>query len=122
MKRIVLAAASVLLSAGIAHADPFAGLYGNTVTITGPDGTKSTAYVNADMSWEQHMADGTVAKGTYTWKDAGTVCFTVTDPAPKSGDATPSCSPVPADHKIGDTWTETSTKGQTLSYTVTAGR
>jgi hypothetical protein len=121
MKRFVLAAAAVLMSAGIAHADPFAGMYGNTVTITGPDGTKSTAYVNADMTWEQHAAGGAVMKGTYTWKDAGTVCFTLTDPAPKSGDAT-NCSPVPADHKVGDTWTETTPKGQTITYAVTAGR
>jgi hypothetical protein len=122
MKRVVLAAAAVLMSVGIAHADPFAGMYGNTVTITGPDGTKSTAYVNADMTWEQHMAGGAVMKGTYAWKDAGTVCFTMTDPAPKSGDMTPNCNPVPADHKVGDTWTETTPKGQSMTYSVTAGR
>jgi hypothetical protein len=122
MKRFVLVAAAVLMSAGVAHADPFAGMYGNTVTITGSDGTKSTAYVNADMTWEQHMAGGAVMKGTYTWKDAGTVCFTLTDPAPKSGDMAPNCSPVSGDHKAGDTWTETSPKGQTMTYSVTAGR
>jgi hypothetical protein len=122
MKRFVLAAAAILMSAGVAHADPFAGMYGNTIAITGADGTKSTAFVNADMTWEQHLASGAVMKGTYTWKDARTVCFTLTDPAPTSGDAAPNCSPVPADHKAGDTWTETSPKGQTLTYTVTAGR
>jgi hypothetical protein len=121
MKRFALAAAAVLMSAGIAHADPFAGMYGNTVAITAPDGTKSTAYVNADMTWEQHTANGAVMKGTYAWKDAGTVCFTLTDPAPKPGDA-PSCSPVSGDHKAGDTWTETGPSGQALTYAVTAGR
>jgi hypothetical protein len=122
MKRLALAAVAVLMSAGIAHADPFAGMYGNTVAITAPDGSKSTAYVNADMTWEQHMANGTVMKGTYAWKDAGTVCFTLTDPAPKPGDAAPNCSAIPADHKAGDTWTQTDSKGQTLTYAVTAGR
>ena len=121
MKRFVLAAAAFLASTGFAYADPFAGMYGNTVTITAPDGTKSTAYVNADMTWEQHMAGGAVMKGTYTWKDASTVCFTMTDPAPKAGD-TPNCSPVSGDHKAGDTWTQTTPKGQTMTYAVTAGR
>jgi hypothetical protein len=122
MNRFVVAAAAFLMSAGVAHADPFAGMYGNTVTITGPDGSKSTAYVNADMTWEQHTANGAVMKGTYAWKDAGTVCFTLTDPAPKAGDAAPNCSPVPAAHKAGDTWTETGPKGETMTYSVTVGR
>jgi hypothetical protein len=121
MKRFVLAAAAVLMSAGIAHADPFAGMYGNTVTLTAPDSTKSTAYVNADMTWEQHMASGAVLQGTYAWKDANTVCFTLTDPPPKPGDV-PNCSPVPSDHKAGDTWTQSDPDGKPITYSITAGR
>jgi hypothetical protein len=34
--------------------------------------------------------------------------------------ATPNCSPVPAE--AGATWTEISPKGQTITYSVTAGR
>lgn len=120
MKRIVLAAAAALLMTGTAQADGFANMYGNTVTITTPDGKTAKAYVNQDGSWEQHMADGSVLKGTFAWKDASNVCFTMTDPAPKPG-TPPGCSKID-DHKVGDTWTEKEDDGATTTYSLTAGR
>jgi hypothetical protein len=119
MKHMILAATALLLSAAAAQADPFATMYGNTVTITDASG-KSMAYVNQDMTWEQHMSDGKVMKGTYAWKDDHTACFTMTDPAPKP-DAAPNCTKID-DHKVGDTWDEKDSKGQTTSYALTAGR
>lgn len=121
MKRLVFSALALLASAGLAHADPFASMYGNTVTITAPDGAKSVAYVNQDMTWEQHLPSNAVLKGSYAWKDAQTVCFTQTDPAPKAGDP-PVCSGGQADHKVGDTWTLTGNDGKTSTLTLTAGR
>ncbi|MBI3678079.1 MAG: hypothetical protein HY243_15830 [Proteobacteria bacterium] len=120
MKRILLATAAALLMTGTAHADPFANMYANTVSITTPDGKTSKAYVNQDMSWEQHMADGSVLKGTYAWKDAGTACFAQTDPAPRAP-AAPNCAKID-EHKVGDTWTVTDDKKQTTTYSLTAGR
>ena len=80
-----LTSALVLVSAG-ASADPLAVGYGNTVTQTMPDGSKTIIYVNEDKTWEQHLANGTVLKGTFVEKDEHTVCFTLVDPAPKAGE------------------------------------
>jgi hypothetical protein len=122
MKRILLAASALVLSAGIAHADPYTNLYGNTLSMTGADGTKSTVYINQDMSWESHLPDGTVLKGTYVWKDAATACFTVVTPPPKSPDMATNCYPAQADHNVGDTWTMNGPDGKAMTLTITAGR
>src|SRR6185312_8470016 len=95
-------AAGALLS-GAAYANPFDAAYGNTVTQTLPDGSKLVIYVNADKTWEQHQANGTVVKGTFEWKDATNVCFTVTDPAPKDPTKATNCNEVKGDHKVGET-------------------
>jgi hypothetical protein len=122
MKRIALGLAAVILSAAGAQADPFAVAYGNTVTQTAPDGSKTVIYVNADKTWERHAADGKVAKGTYTWKDDTHACFTTTDPTPDPSKAT-NCSEIKGDHKVGDTWTETMPDGKTsITMAITAGR
>lgn len=123
MKKILLGAAALVLSAGMAHAeDLFAIAYGNTVTQTAPDGTKRITYVNADKTWEQKMPDGTVLKGTYAWKDASNVCFTLTDPAPKDPAQATNCNKIEGNHKLGDTWTEKGEDGQDYTMSITAGR
>ncbi len=122
MRKILLGAAALLLSAGVAHADPFDVAYGNTVTTTGPDGAKRVTYVNPDKTWEQRMPDGSVFKGTYVWKDATTACFTVTDPAPADPSKATNCDKIDGDHKLGDTWSEKGEDGQTYTMTITAGR
>ena len=92
MKRITLAAAAVVALSGAAYADPFASAYGNTVTQTLPDGSKSIVYVNADMTWKQTMG-GKSFGGTYVWKDATHACFTFTYPAPADpAQAAPICT------------------------------
>jgi hypothetical protein len=120
LKRLLLAATAALLLTGTAQADPFANMYGNTVSITPPDGKTAKAHVNPDTTWDRHMSDGTVLKGTFAWKDANTACFTQTDPAPKA-DATPNCAKID-DHKIGDTWTATDDKKQVTTFALSAGR
>jgi hypothetical protein len=126
MKKIVatLAAACVLASTA-AFATPFDGAYGNTVTQTNPDGSKTVIFVNADGTWQQTTAGKTV-KGTYTWKDATHACFTATDPAPTPEQAKAmgdGCQDFggPA-HKAGDTWTEKTPDGKSISVSITAGR
>ncbi|HWA30603.1 MAG TPA: hypothetical protein VG867_05880 [Rhizomicrobium sp.] len=123
MKRIALGLAAVLLSTAAAQADDlFAVAYGNTVTQT-YNGQTTTIYVNADKTWEQHMPDGKVAKGTYAWKDDHTACFTVTDPAPQDPSKATMCNTIEGNHKVGDTWTENlpDNKG-TITMAITAGR
>jgi hypothetical protein len=122
MKRIILASAAVVAFSTAALADPFAPAYGNTVTQTLPDGSKSVIYVNPDMTWQQ-TTGGRTFKGTYAWTDATHVCFTVTDPAPADpSKAAPMCNEIKGDHKVGDTWTETLPDGRTLTVAITAGR
>jgi hypothetical protein len=121
MKRVFLVAAVLLASAGSALADPYANYYGNTVSITGSDGTKVATYVNADMTWEQHV--GSMAtKGTYAWKDATTACFTQTDPTPKSPDQATVCFQNQSAHNVGDSWTVTGGDGKPIAITLVAGR
>ncbi len=120
MKRFILAATAAFLMTGTAYADPFSNMYGNTVSITTPDGKTAKGYVNPDMTWEQHMADGSVLKGTFAWKDSNTACFTQTDPPPKAGTA-PNCSKID-EHKVGDTWTVTDANKQVTTFTATTGR
>jgi hypothetical protein len=122
MKSLLLAAAAVVMLTTVANADPFTSAYGNTLTTTAPGGAKIVSYVNADGTWERHLPDGTVLKGTYAWKDAQTVCFTVTDPAPKPGEQSGGCRPITGTHAVGDTWTETDPKGNSYTTTLTAGR
>ncbi|HEY0300255.1 MAG TPA: hypothetical protein VGC36_02915 [Rhizomicrobium sp.] len=122
MKRIILAAAAAaLLSTGAQAADLFAAAYGNTVTQTFPDGTKIVIFVNPDATWQQTIGDKT-AKGTYAWKDAANVCFTVTDPAPADPAKATICNEIKGDHKVGETWTETTPDGKAITMTITAGR
>ena len=122
MKPVVCAVALLALSATAALADQFDGIYGNTVTITRPDGSKSTVYVNRDKTWEQRTADGKVFKGTFVWKDDTHVCFTQTDPKPEKPDQAESCDEITGNHKAGDTWTETDQKGGVTTIAITAGR
>jgi hypothetical protein len=121
MKRILLGAVAAVAVATGAHADPFAVAYGNTVSQT-INGKTTTIYVNADKTWEQH-ADGKVVKGTYSWKDDKTACFTVTDPAPADPSKATNCNTIEGDHKVGDTWTEQlPNNGGTITMAITAGR
>jgi len=123
MKRIALGLAAVLLSTAAAQADDlFAVAYGNTVTQTF-QGKTMTIYVNPDKTWEQHMADGTVMKGTYAWKDATTACFTLVDPAPKDPSKATNCNTIEGNHKVGDSWTEQApNNGGPITMSITAGR
>lgn len=121
MKRIFLTAAAAVLLSTAAYADPFSGAYGNTVTTTLPDGSKVVSYVNQDGTWERHTPDGKVTKGTFTWKDATTACFTVTDPPPTDPSKASGCQQFQGTHNVGDTWTDTGPDGKTVSTTITAG-
>jgi hypothetical protein len=120
MKRILLGAAILALSAGVALADNLAGYYGNTVVTTMPDGSVIKTKVNKDGTYSSALPNGTTAKGTWAWKDATTACFTQTEPAPPAGSA-PACFPIDA-HKVGDTWTGKGADGKTdVKYSIVAG-
>lgn len=123
MKRIMLAAAAFAVSAALAFAaaDPYAGYYGNTVNVTGPNGKTDKAYVNPDKTWERKNADGTSMKGTYeVAADGKSACFTQKEPPP-AADAKPVCFPTDS-RKAGDTWETKDDKGAVTKWSITAGR
>ena len=120
MKRILLATAVLALSAAAAYAgDPFAGYYGNTVSITYPDGKTAKAYVNADKTWERQQG-GVTYKGTYE-VTGDQVCFTQKEPPPPPEMKQPFCTKV-EEHKAGDSWSTKDPKGNETKFTMTAGR
>ncbi|MBP6010759.1 MAG: hypothetical protein KBA31_00910 [Alphaproteobacteria bacterium] len=120
MKRILLAAAALALTAGVALADNLAGYYGNTVVITAPDGKVTKSKVNADKTYSSVLPDGSTTKGTWAWKDDKTACFTQTEPAPAAGTA-PACFPIDA-RKVGDTWSTKTPDGKAeVKYALVAG-
>ena len=121
MKRIAGAALALALMCGTAYADQFAGMYSNTLTVTHADGVKSTVFINADHTWEQHQQGATV-RGTYVWKDATHYCMTITDPKPPSDVDPTECEEMTGDHKPGDTWTITDGTGLRATLSITAGR
>ena len=106
MKYVLLVAAALAVTTAIAQAqDPYSAMYGNTLHVTAPDGTASFVYVNRNMTWEEHLQDGTAMQGTYYWRDARTACFITLRPLAKRDDEHPECvSPEPG-HKVGDVWT-----------------
>jgi hypothetical protein len=122
MRRILLGLSALALSAGIAHADPYANLYANTLSMTLADGTQTTVFINQDMSWEQHLPKGAVLKGTYAWKDAQTACFTVVTPPPKDSTMATNCYGTQAAHNVGDTWTMNGPDGKPNTLSIVAGR
>ena len=79
MKKFVLAAAfavSTFALAGVASADVGAGLIGNTVTLTGPDGAVTKIYYPDTSSIVVQGADGSESQGTWRVAD-NTICTTV---------------------------------------------
>lgn len=121
MNKFVIAA-SLLVVAQIARADPFEDMYANTATSTGPNGKTTLYYFNKDGTFENHFPSGRVIKGTFIWKDSRTACFTVTDPAPKAGESATSCRAFPVTHHVGDSWIETDSEGVKYTNSIRAGR
>lgn len=119
MRTLMMAAVMALGISGAAMADPMASAYGNTVTITYPNGAVVKMFIDAGGTYTTKAPDGAMMKGT--WKiEGGNTCFAQTDPAPPAGMAA-NCSPT-ADKKVGETWTAPGPNGSTLSVAIAAGR
>jgi hypothetical protein len=92
-------------------------LIGNTVVITSSAGV-TKAKVNADNTYETHLADGSVVKGTWA-VDGDNTCYTQTDPAP-SAEMKPFCAPNEA-RAVGDTWSAKGPDGSDVKFELVAG-
>lgn len=107
-----------LAYAGVALADgPDKNLFGNTVVITAATGV-TKAMVNADNTYETHIADGSVVKGTWA-ADGANTCYTQTEPAP-AADVKPFCTPNEA-RAVGDKWAAKGPDGTDVSFELVAG-
>ena len=114
MKKFVAAlAVSAALFAAPAYADTIHNGYGNTFVITTADGGTLNYYFNADGTFSATL-NGTTVNGTYQVAD-GQLCIT-----PAGGAA--GCSAYVGDKNVGDTWTQTTSDGQTINVTLQAGR
>lgn len=92
-------------------------LFGNTVVITSSAGV-TKAMVNADNTYETHLADGSVVKGTWALDGANT-CYTQTDPAP-TAEMKPFCTPN-ENRAVGDKWAAKGPDGSDVSFELVAG-
>ena len=122
MQTIAFAAAAFLMAGAAPSPDPLAGLYGNTATSTSPNGKTTLYYFNPDGTFANRFPSGRMIRGAYAWKDATTLCFTVTDPPPAKGETDTNCRPFTVAHRVGDTWTETDSEGVKYTNSVKAGR
>jgi hypothetical protein len=119
MRTLMMAAVLALGISGAALADPMASAYGNTVSITYPNGAVAKMHIDADGTYMTTAPDGATAKGS--WKiEGGNTCFTQTEPAPPASMGA-NCSPT-ADKKVGDSWTAPGPNGSTLTVSIVAGR
>jgi hypothetical protein len=99
--------------------DAFATYYGNTIIAKNAKGDTERRSLAADHTFVGANTDGTPVKGTWQMKGGDQICYTVTEPAPKAGQANPTCTAF-APHKIGDTWTE-NRGGESWSVTLQTG-
>jgi Tfp pilus assembly protein PilV len=105
MKRILIATALVVASAGAAMADNFAGYYGNTVVQTAPDGKVTKSKVNADKTYSSVNPDGSTVQ---------------TSPAPAAGQG-PVCYKIDP-RKVGDKWEVATPDGKaSVKFELVAG-
>lgn len=107
-----------LAFAGVAYAAGNESLIGNTVVITSKTGV-TKAMVKADNTYETHLTDGSVVKGTWA-ADGANTCYTQTEPAP-AAEAKPFCSPN-EDRAVGDKWTAKGPDGTEVGFELVAGQ
>lgn len=114
MKRLLIATALVVASAGAAFADTMENAYGNTVVVTLANGGEVRYQFNADQTYSVTTPDGQSVSGAYTTGD-GQICLT-----PAGGEA--ACTAYVADKAVGDSWTQTGSDGSTVNVRIEAGR
>ncbi len=115
--RIFIVAVTFWLGAapGMAQ-DSMTALYGNTMSVTYPDGATVLLYVNEDQTYSGKLPDGSEISGV--WQLIGTeLCFTRQQPAPQA----PACDQFDG-KQVGDTWQGTGLNDLTVTLTLLEGR
>lgn len=115
MKKFILAfAVSTFALAGAAFANVGDGLVGNTVTLTGPDGSVTKIYYPDASTIVVKGADGSEAEGTWRVSD-NTICT-------KVGETPENCTaPIEEAPAVGSSGTIEGEQGS-VSWAVTEGK
>lgn len=114
MKKLFLSAAILTATAGVAMADIGAGLVGNTVTLTGPDGAVTQIFYPDAGTIVLKVPTGAEVPGT--WRvDGDTICTTAGD---QPENCTPPITDAPA---VGSSGTIDGEAGS-VAWTITAGK
>ncbi|MES1157438.1 MAG: hypothetical protein ABUL73_06620 [Alphaproteobacteria bacterium] len=109
----VLTALGFVLAAAPAVAKTMDSTFGNTVTVTHPDGAVERYFFEPDGSFTARMPGGQNVVGQWVRRDAE-VCLTV-----QGQDE--NCTPVADDKNVGDSWT-LETGGGSLVIAIVRGR
>jgi hypothetical protein len=112
---IVTLTAALGLCATSALADPTV-LFGNTLTRSTEGRAPIKYYLDADHTYRIVLPGGASVAGTWTEAD-GQLCLTTTSPEALP----PACGPL-VTGQVGDSWSRTAADGQTMVYTIVAGR
>lgn len=114
--RIFIVAATFWLGAGPGMAqDSMSTIYGNTLSVTYPDGATVLLFVNGDQTYSGKLPDGSEISGV--WELTGTeLCFTRQLPTPEA----PACDEF--DNKqVDDTWQGTGLNDLPVTLTLLEG-
>ena len=120
MKRMLMGVAALALGTTLAFAsaDPMAGRYGNTTTVTNAKGEVTKLHYNQDGTMAVILPDGTKTTGKWAMKD-GKLCVTA-DAGPQKGQE--QCSQFAGEKKVGDTWEITLGDGTKAKVALVAGQ
>jgi len=114
MKKLVLTAAMLAMSTSFAMADIGAGLVGNTVTLTGPDGTVTKVHYPDASNIVLKLPDGAEVPGT--WRvDGNSICTT-------AGDQPENCTPPIDDAPAVGSAGSIDGEAGSVAWAVTAGK
>ena len=125
MRSILIAATAlaVIATPALAADDVMAGLYGNTVIVSGGM-VETHSHYRADKTFDVSASFmGSDYKYSGTWEIKGDqICRTFVGGMPPNT-TNPNCSPLAAlaGHKVGETWDVTTPKGDKRTLTAKAG-
>ncbi|HVY85850.1 MAG TPA: hypothetical protein VG943_11995 [Caulobacterales bacterium] len=108
----VLTMLGFVLSTAPAFAETMDAMFGNTVTVTQPNGAVDRYYFEPDGAFVERSHDGATYAGRWA-RRAGDVCLTV--------DQREDCEAIPVDKSVGDAWT-LETGGGSIAIAIVRGR
>ena len=110
----VLTVLGFVLATAPAFAETMDASFGNTITVTMPNGAVDRYFFEPDGSFTERSHDGQTYAGHWV-RRAGDVCLSM---AAREGE---DCAPIPLGKTLGDTW-PMQTNGGSVAIALVAGR